>query len=566
MEQKPWLSHYDAGVPATLIPYPEITFLDVLADTVKQRPNHPSMYFKGNILSYGDLDQLSNDLAAALMEMGVKKGDRVALILPNSPQAVIGQFGIWKAGAINVPMNPTYADSELEHALNECGAEIAVVLTLFYNKVKAMQSKTKVKTLIATNIKDYLSPVLGFLFTLLKEKKEGYRITLQGGDVWWNDIMKKHAGSSKPDVKVSPGDKALFLFSGGTTGVPKGAIGTHQGMVMSGMQLHAWFGVILKDWDDILVQVLPLFHVYGNVGVLATALIGHSPVALVPNPRDMKDLISTIKKVKPTFMPAVPALFVNLLKHPDIRSGKVHFKSMKLCISGAAPLLQETKKNFEALTGGRVVEGYALTETMMGAIVNPILGTYKPGSIGLPVTDIEVRIADPVTGEGSMPPGEIGEILVKAPQMMKEYWQRPDETAKTIRDGWMLTGDLGFMDKDGYIFIVDRKKDLVKISGYQVWPREVEEVIATHPAVSEVCVAGVPDATKGELLKAWIVLNKDKQATAEEIQAHCQGKLSGYKIPRLIEFRDSLPKTLVGKTLRRALVEEYKKKMAEAQK
>jgi long-chain acyl-CoA synthetase len=332
------------------------------------------------------------------------------------------------------------------------------------------------------------------------------------------------------------------------------------------MQLHAWFGVILKDWDDILVQVLPLFHVYGNVGVLATALIGHSPVALVPNPRDMKDLISTIKKVKPTFMPAVPALFVNLLKHPDIRSGKVHFKSMKLCISGAAPLLQETKKNFEALTGGRVVEGYALTETMMGAIVNPILGTYKPGSIGLPVTDIEVRIADPVTGEGSMPPGEIGEILVKAPQMMKEYWQRPDETAKTIRNGWMLTGDLGFMDKDGYIFIVDRKKDLVKISGYQVWPREVEEVIATHPAVSEVCVAGVPDATKGELLKAWIVLNKDKQATAEEIQAHCQGKLSGYKIPRLIEFRDNLPKTLVGKTLRRALVEEYKKKMAEAQK
>ncbi|MBI4285064.1 MAG: long-chain fatty acid--CoA ligase [Chloroflexi bacterium] len=562
MAQKPWLQSYDPGVPATLAPYPEITLLDILAETVQQRLQHPALLFKGARMSGAALEQLSTDLAAALVAQGVKKGDRVALLLPNCPQAIIGHFGIWKAGAIAVPMNPLYAESELEHLLNECGAEIAIVLTPFYGKMKSIQSRTPLRRVIATNIKEYLPPILRFLFTLAKEKKEGHRITLQTEDRWLQALLRQYSRSRRPDVAVSPKEPAIFLFSGGTTGVPKGAIGSHQALVMSGMQLHAWFGVVLKDWDDLIMQVMPLFHVYGNAGVMATALVGHNPLVLVPNPRDIKDLIHTIRKVRPAFLPGVPTLFIALLNHPDVRAGKVDFRSMKLCISGAAALLAETKKDFEELTGGRMVEGYGLTESMMAAIVNPVKGTYKVGSIGLPVPDVEVRIADAETGEGSLPPGERGEILLKAPQLMLEYWQRPAATAQVIHEGWLHTGDIGYMDEDGYIFIVERKKDLIKAGGFQVWPREIEEVIATIPAVAEVAAAGVPDPYRGETVKVWIVLKSGQKATEDNILAVCREKLAPYKVPKLIEFRESLPKTMVGKVLRRQLVEEHKQKQA----
>jgi long-chain acyl-CoA synthetase len=336
VEQRAWLKHYDPGVPATLSPYPDRTFLDVLAVTASQRPDHPAMLFHGNVLSYSMLDQFSNALAASLIAHGVKKGDRVVLLLPNCPQFIIGQFAIWKAGAINTPLNPLYSESELEHSFKESGAEVAIVMTAYYKKVKSLQNKTKLRLIIATNIKEYLPPFGRFLFTLAKEKKDGHRTDIEQGDIWFQKALKTGASLTPPDVNVQPSDPALLLFSGGTTGLPKGAIGTHQGMVMSGMQLNAWFGVVLKNWDDIIVQLLPLFHVYGNVGVLATALTGHNPVVLIPNPRDLNDVIAVIKKVKPAFLPGVPTLFVNLLKHPKVRAGKVDFKSMKLCISGAA--------------------------------------------------------------------------------------------------------------------------------------------------------------------------------------------------------------------------------------
>lgn len=558
MEQYPWLKHYDKGVPYTLQPYPEFTLLDVVSDTVRQRPDHTAIIFKGKRLSYFELEKLSDAFANALVALGVKKGDRVALLLPNSPQSIITQLGVWKAGGIAAPINPLYTEGELERLLNECGAETVVVLTRFYKKVKSLQPRTSVRCIIATNIKEYLPPLLNLLFTLFKEKKEGHRIKLQPNDLWLSHLLRQHAGVPRPNMKISPEDPALLLFSGGTTGEPKGAVGTHHGLLMTGMQLRAWFSTFTVEWEDVIMLTIPLFHVYGNAGVFAVGIFGRDSFAVIPDPRDIDDLITTIRKVRPTFLPGVPTLFNALLNHPDVQAGKVDFKSIKLCNSGASSLLTEVKNRFETLTGGRVVEGYGLTESMMAAVVTPLHGPYKPGSVGIPLPDVEVRIADAETGQGNLSPGEVGEILIRAPQLMLGYWQRPTETENTIRNGWLYTGDLGYLDEDGYLFIVDRKKDVIKPSGFQVWPREVEEVIASHPAVNEVGVVGVPDEYQGEAVKAWVVLRPDQQVTADEIRAYCRKKLAGYKVPKHIEFTDSLPKTLVGKVLRRELVEKEK--------
>ncbi len=556
MSEKPWLDHYDQGVPKTLQPYPEITLIETLRETVQQKPEFPVLLFKGSPMSAAELERLSNAMGAALIAKGVKKGDRVALLLPNSPQSFIGLFGIWKAGGIAVPINPLYTESELEFALKECGATAAIVLSSFYDKFKSVQAHTNVETVIATNIKEYLPPVLRFLFTLVKEKKEGYRITPQAGDVWLGELLRKYESAPRPAVEVKPSDPSIFLFSGGTTGTPKCAIGSHQALVMSGMQISNWFGLNTNEWQGSIMQNMPLFHVYGLAGVMPTGLVGHNTLILVPNPRDMKDLLETIHKAKPSFLPGVPTLFIALINHPDVQSGKVSLKSIKNCISGAAPLLYETKQRFEALTGGNIVEGYAMTENMMATVITPVGGTYKPGSTGLPVTDIEIRIVDTETGLAEIPIGQVGEITMRCPQLMLGYYQHPTETANTIRDGWLFTGDLGYLDEDGYLFIVDRKKDVIKPSGFQVWPRDVEEVIASHPAVAEVGVAGIPDTYSGEAVKAWVVLREGQQLSEDELRQFCHSKLTGYKVPKHIEFRDSLPKSMVGKVLRRELVRQ----------
>lgn len=553
MTAKPWLSHYDAGVPATLHPYPPITLLDSVAETARLRPNHPALIFKGARISYGELAWRSDALATALIAQGVKKGDRVAILMPNTPQFVIAEFAVWKAGGIAAPINPLYTGPELEHVLNECGADTIIVLTLFYEKVKALQPKTQLKRIIATNIREYLSQPLKMLFVLLKEKKEGHRITLQNGDLWFADLIRDHAHQGPPQVTVAPDDPGLILFTGGTTGMSKAAYATHQALVMAGLQIRAWFGSVLEEWDDSFLGSLPLFHVFAAVGVQAVALLGRSPIVLIPNPRDLDDVLKNIEKARPTFVPGVPTLFNALLNHPKVKARKVNMTSIKLCICGAAPLLLDTKQRFEALTGGRIVEGYALTETMMGAVISPVNGAYKPGFVGMPVTDIDLRIVDADTGQRDLPTGEIGEIVVAAPELMLGYWQRPDATGEMLRDGWLFTGDLGYLDEDGYLSIVDRKKDVIKPSGFQVWPREVEEVIAKHPAVAEVGVAGVPDPHSGEAVKAYVVLREGQTATVEEIQEFCKTSLTGYKVPKYVEFRTALPKSAIGKMLRREL-------------
>jgi long-chain acyl-CoA synthetase len=554
-----WLEHYDQGVPGTLEPYPERTLLDDLAEAVAQRPQAPALLFKGRTVSHGELDRRSDAFAAALAGLGVAKGDRVALLLPNCPQFLICELGAWKAGAVLHPLNPIYTEQELEAALRRTGAETIVVLTPFYGRVKAVQPRTALVRVVATNVKEYLPPLLRVLFTLAKERKDGHRVALADGDLWLGDLLDRHRDAARPSVPVAPEDPAVILMSGGTTGTPKGVVGLHRHYTITGRQLGTWLQAGTAPWDDVIMAALPLFHSFANIGIQSVALRNHNAMALVPNPRDLDDLLDTIARTRPTAFSGVPTLFNALLHHPKVLAGKVDLSSVKVCFSGAAPLLAETKRRFEELTGGRIVEGYSLTEAMLACAVNPVEGPNKIGSVGMPLPDVEMRVVDTGTG-APLAAGEVGEVLIRAPQLMACYWDDPEETAATVRDHggqrWLHTGDLGYLDEDGYLFIVDRLKDLIKTHGYQVWPREIEEVLAGHPAVAEVGVAGVPDAAKGEVAKAWVVLRPGEQAGAEELRAFCRERLAPYKVPATVEFRAELPKSMVGKVLRRALTAE----------
>jgi long-chain acyl-CoA synthetase len=562
----PWLEHYDHGVPATLSPYPDRTVLDWVADTARRLPDHPAILFTGTTISYAALERLSDACAAALQSLGVTRGDRVALVLPNCPQFLIVELAVWKLGAILAPLNPLYTEAELETALGESGATVAVVLTRYYERIKRVQPRTALRQVVATNIKDYFPRVLKILFTLFRERREGDRVSLAAGDHLLAALLDRHAEAKPTRASVKPQEPAILLLSGGTTGTPKAALGTHDAYSLTARQVTAWIGSVLRGHEDVWLVPLPLFHVYVNVGVQAVAFANGATLALVPNPRDLPDLLATIRKVKPAFFCAVPTLYVALLNHADAHPGAIDFTSIRFCFCGASALLADTKRRFEALTGGVIVEGYSLTESMMALCANPVKGVNKIGSVGMPFPDVLVRIYDAEDGERIMGTGEVGEIAMWGRQLMSGYWNRPEETAVVLRDHvdadgtrrWLHTGDLGYLDSDGYLFIVDRKKDLIKTSGLQVWPREIEEVLATHAAVAEVGVAGVPDPVKGEIVHAWIVLRAGQTATEEDLRAFCRTKLAPYKVPARVEFRNELPKTMVGKVLRRALRDSVK--------
>lgn len=557
-----WHQHYDRGVPATLGEYPRRTLLDYVADLVRDRPAADALLFKGARVSWAQLNDQSDAFAVALSTLGVRRGDRVATLLPNCPQFFVVELAVWKLGAILAPLNPIYTEHELEGPIRENGIETIVTLTRFYDRVKSVQRRSPVlKRVIASNIKDYFPPLLKALFTIVREKKDGDRITIATGDHAYRALLDAHRGQKPPLLTLTPDDHAVLLMSGGTTGTPKGVLGTHESYVSTGLQVYEWFKSVLTRGDSTIMLPLPMFHVYANVGVQALAFVTGNPLALIPNPRDLDDLLATIRKVRPAFFNGVPTLYVALLNHPDVQAGKVDFKSIRVCISGAAALMADTKQRFESMTGGRIVEGYSLTEGMMALCVNPVEGTSKPGSVGMPLPDVYVRIYDAEDGVRELEPNQVGEICFAGRQLMQGFWGRPEETADALRthldgDGptlWLHTGDLGYLDDDGYLFIVDRKKDLIKTSGYQVWPREIEEALSSHPAVAEVGVAGVPDATKGEAVRAWVVLRAGHQADEPVLRAYCREKLAPYKVPGRIEFRTDLPKTMVGKVLRRAL-------------
>jgi long-chain acyl-CoA synthetase len=560
---KPWLAHYDDDVPATIAPYPDRTLVDYLTTLARDHGDKTSLLFKGRAVSYGEFDAASTAFAAALWSLGVRKGDRVALLLPNCPQFLVAEVGAWKIGAVVVAVNPTYTERELEGMLDATRAKTIITLTPFYERVKRVQGRAGLEHVIATSIKEYLPAILRLLFTILKEKKEGHRIRLADGDLWMADLIRTHRRSPRPSVSVGPDDPAVILSSGGTTGTPKGVVGLHRHYVAAGRQLCEWTKSAKRPWVDVIMLPLPLFHVYGNVGVQPLAFLGPNPLSLVPNPRDINDLLKTINSVKPAFFNGVPTLYTAILNHPEVRAGKIDLSSIRLCFCGSAALMAETKRQFEEKTGARIIEGYSLTEGMMACCVNPVRGKNKIGSIGLPLPDVEVLIVDAETGMADKSVGEVGELIMHAPQHMLEYWNNPLETHETLRrrdDGkmWLHTGDLAYIDSDGFVFLVDRKKDMLKTSGFQVWPREIEEVISAHPAVLEVGVAGIPDAAKGEVAKAWVVLKRDvpNTPTPDEIRAYCRERLAPYKVPAHVEFRTELPKTMVGKILRRVLVAE----------
>jgi long-chain acyl-CoA synthetase len=561
MDERPWLRYYDEGVPHT-IDYPPISLFSFLTNAAQKYPDKACTIFKGAIISYREMDEITDRLAAGLASLGVKKGDRVGIFMPNTPQFVMAYYAILKLGAVVVATNPLYSQREIEHQVNDAGIEVMLVMSNFYSIVKAVQPKTKIRTVVVTNIKETLPPVLSVLFTLTKEKKGGFRVQPEQGDVWMKDLIDTHKAEERPQVEVGPEDVALFQYSGGTTGISKGAIALHRNLVANSLQIRCWM-TAAEEGKEIVLMAIPLFHVYGMVAGMNFAMACGASLVMVPNARDLKDVLTNIQRYKATIFPGVPTLYNAINNHPEVLSGKYQLRTIKACISGSAPLMRETKEKFEALTGGKLFEGYGLSEAPTATHCNPLFGLNPPGSIGLPLPDVVCRIISLDDGATALPPGEIGELAVQGPQVMKGYHNMPTETANALRDGWLFTGDIARMDEKGFYYIVDRKKELIKPGGFQVWPREVEETIMENPKVLEVGVAGVPDPYRGETVKAWVVLKPGETTTEEEIQAWCRERLAKFKVPTEVEFRSELPKTTVGKILRRELVRQHTEGMAQ---
>jgi long-chain acyl-CoA synthetase len=556
MDERPWQKKYDAGVPYH-IDYLNIPVHGLLEQAAQKYPESPCTIFKGGKITYKEMEELTNRLAAGLIELGIKKGDRVGIFMPNTPQFVLAYFAILKVGGVVVATNPLYSAREIEHQLNDAGIEVMLVMSNFYNLIKEVQPKTKLRKLVVTNLKETLPPLLSFLFTLTREKKGGFRVTLAQDDIWMQDLIARHKLDERPKITVSGDDTALFQYSGGTTGLSKGAIAMHRNLVANAQQIRAWF-VICEDGKETTLMGIPLFHVYGMVAGMLFSIYSGAAMVMVPNPRDLKDVLSNIQRYKTTVFPGVPTLYNAINNHPDVLAGKYNLSSIKACISGSAPLMRETKEKFEALTGGKLFEGFGLSEAPTATHCNPLLGENRPGSIGLPLPDVDVRIISLDDEVTVLPTGEVGELVIKGPQVFKGYHNMPTESQNALRDGWLYTGDIARADDDGYFYIVDRKKELIKPGGYQVWPREVEEVIATNPKVLEVGVAGVPDPYRGETVKAWVVVKPGQTMTEDEVKAWCSDKMAKFKAPTHVEFRNELPKTTVGKILRRELVRQHK--------
>ncbi len=562
MDNKPWLKNYDEGVPQN-IDYPKVPLFYFLEESARRYPDKACTIFKGAKISYKEMDALTNRLAAGLADLGIEKGDRVGIFMPNTPQFVIAYFAVLKIGGVVVATNPMYSGREIEHQANDSGMEIMLVMSNFYNQVKEVQHKTKIKQLIVTNLKETLPPVMRLLFTLAKEKKGGFRVELKDNDIWMQDLIAKYKPEDRPVVEVGPDDTAIFQYSGGTTGTPKAAIALHRNLVANTLQIKYWM-VDITEGEEVVLMAIPLYHVYGMVAGMNFGLSAGASIVMVPDARDIKDTVSTLEKYKATIFPAVPRLYNAINHYPDVLAGKYDLSSIKACISGSAALLRETKEKFEALTGGVVFEGFGLSEAPTATHCNPLLGENRTGSIGMPMSDVDARIVDLDDEETVLPIGEVGELVIKGPQVFKGYHNMPTETHNSLRDGWLYTGDIARMDEDGYFYIVDRKKELIKPGGFQVWPREVEEVLQDHPAVADVGVAGVTDTKKGgEAVKAWVVLEAGANPEKEELREWCKERMAKYKVPSQIEFRDELPKTHVGKLLRRELVRQHKEAVGE---
>lgn len=576
METRVWHQNYDAGVPASIDypPYPADYFL---RQTTKKYPNKPALIFGGiapllgeqhATLTYGQLNQVVDRFAAGLQRLGLQKGDRVALYMPNCPQIVIAYYGTLRAGGIVVPSNPLYVAREIEHQLKDSGAKFAVVLSLLYPNIKQIRAHTKLQHVIVANIKEYFPGLLKTLFTLAKEKKMGHRVDISGdaNTTWFQDFLAAAPATPQP-VEVTPEDTAVLMYTGGTTGVPKGAELTHKNIVANAHQITAWLqGAGVEEGQEVMMTALPLTHSYSmTVSMNQSVLNGYAQI-LIPNPRDFDHLLETINIHKPTLFPGVPTLYTAINNNAAVKAGKYDVKSIKLCVSGAAGLPVEVQKEFQRITGGKLVEGYGLSECSPVSHANPVGSGGRIGTIGLPMPDTDIKIVDLENEQQALGPNEPGELCIHGPQVMKGYWGMPAETAKTLRthaDGkvWLHTGDVGEMSEDGYFRIVDRQKDMILAAGgFNVYPREIEERLYEHPKVLEAAAIGVPVGGDNQRAKVFVVPRQGQTVSEEEIIEWCREGLARYKVPKFVEFREELPKTMIGKILRRQLMDEEVKK------
>jgi long-chain acyl-CoA synthetase len=561
--EKVWLKQYDKGVPAT-IDYPQITLHRRLEDTAKRFPDSTAIIFPGTFrddrkLSYRQLNDGADRMANALVGMGVQKGDRVALLMPNCTHFVMSYYAVLKLGAIAVAINPLSSPRDIEQQLNDCEAKVIIVLSLFYKDVAEVKAKTKVQHVVIAYIKEDLPPLSRLLFTLLRERKEGHRpqIGQPQNTHLFQDLLRKN--EPKPQtVDVKPDDIALLQYTGGITGVTKGVVATHRSVLANTMQIKAWAAEIgIAGGKDAVMGAMPLYHVYGMVAVMHFCVMEGLSMILLPR-FVTKQVLKAINKYKPVFFPGVPTMYVAIKNFPKVK--QYDLKSVKACISAGAPLPVEAQQKFEELTHGKLLEAYSLNEAPAELFCNPIMGQRKVGSIGVPLPDVEAKIVDLGKGEKEMAIGEIGELVVKGPQVMKGYWNQPQETSMVLRNGWLSTGDIAKMESDGFFFVVDRKKELIITDGQNVYPREVEGVLYEHAKIKDAACYGVPDEHKGEAVRVAVVLKEGQTATPEEITAYLGTKLAKYKVPKKIDFRKELPKSPDGKVLRRVLAEEEKKK------
>ncbi|WP_281864458.1 AMP-binding protein [Planomicrobium okeanokoites] len=560
MTEKPWLAHYPPEIPHTLN-YESKPVQDYLTHTFEATPEKTAIHFMGKDMTYQELYDSAMKFASYLQGLGIKKGDRIAIMLPNSPQAVIGFYGILYAGGVVVMTNPLYTEREIAYQMKNSGAKAILAMDILYPRISKVLKDTDLENVIITGIKEYLPFPKNMIYPFIQKKQYGITVKVEhrGSNHLFSEIMKTATTDVAKTEFDFEKDLALLQYTGGTTGSPKGVMLSHKNLISNATMCDTWL-YKTKRGEETVLGIIPLFHVYGLTTVLILSVMQGNKMVLLPK-FDPETALKTINKQKPTLFPGAPTLYIGLMNHPDIK--KYDLSSISACLSGSAPLPVEVQEKFEKITGGRLVEGYGLTETSPVTHSNLVWGDRVKGSIGLPYPDTDCKVFQPGTTE-EVPHGEIGEIGIKGPQVMQGYWNNPEATAATIVDGWLMTGDLGYMDDAGHFFVVDRKKDMIIAGGFNIYPREIEEILYENEAIQECVVAGIPDPYRGETVKAYIVLKEGKSITEEELDAYCREHLAAFKVPRIYEFRTELPKTAVGKILRRSLIDEEKQKLNEA--
>jgi long-chain acyl-CoA synthetase len=561
LDTHPWVRHYEPGVPLHLtLPDQPLTWL--LEQASARYPDRTAFIYYGTKLTYAQFSAYANGFAFALQGLGVQKGDRVAIALPNIPQYPIAFYGALLAGAVVVPTNPLYTEREMQYQLADSGARVVIVLDSFYPVIRAVRNRTALEHVIVTSPADFLPPLLRVLYPLTQRRGKQAKPHLTHKELHADQTLhvmqamldyhdKSDGATFHPPASAQASDLAVLQYTGGTTGLSKGAMLTHRNLLANVMQIRAWFANI-RDGEEVMLCVAPFFHAYGMTAGMNVAMLTATTMILLPQFKP-KEVAKAIRQTHPTLFPGIPTMYHAILRevgnHPEALG------SIKYCISGAAPLPAKLQADFESITHGKLVEGYGLSEASPVTHCNPLTEQCRNGTIGLPLSEIEAAIVDPQTGT-PLPIDEVGELVVKGPNIMQGYWKREEETKTILRDGWLHTGDLGKMDADGYFSIVERLKDVIIASGFKVYPREVEEVLFRHPHVAEAAVAGIPDVYRGETVAAFVVLKTGVEVSEETRQAlrqFCAQELAAYKVPRIVVFRESLPKSLIGKVLRREL-------------